>query len=572
MNFREENDRLPRSGPRSDLESPFLAEELFGGEAEPEWEARLIALEAESPFRSAFEVGSTTPFAPQEPEEEFVETEEAYNEEPLAEPEESRELYYEEEAPYEEGETDDNKPLPRMKFEFQTSNRIWRNDGTTASLLERKYGPNDFLVDRKGVRLESETNGVLEFETEWFRSWPKLETAINKAVKMTDDMNGAAASKYEKSRKAFPFNVDHLRKGSKKEIGQGFWDRKAGMEGEKEKILRPEEELEVEIIDSAWKAGIQSSESFLLEYYESFLRQHEWPFYRDGTIKHAKAVLDGANTAGMSATEVAKLRSFLQIIVNYIMRGQGGTESENAGAFADVEGMPAKQAFTLMSRTNFASMHKVLLTGKEKSLFEKIVKNDSLLKEMGLDRKSPFFIKGYGTKGHEPGPTVHQWLAGIVKGVDVLSARSGKGLSAAMGRYNVETRKGKKDQWLVKFETRNTILGAVEIKAKDWVTYASKLFDQAGKREGDALSLVQQQGVADETKLTNFVFHARHPELEGRRIRVGERALAQEWLQIRNELVRPSLQGVQPELEEFEGTGEDRESTEAFRDGAEQTV
>lgn len=567
MNFREENDHLSRPDPRGVFESPFLAEELFVGEAEPEWEARLVALEAESPFRSAFEEGSSPPFAAEEPEEEFVGKEwgvaegfspleaEAYGEELLAEPEESRELCYEQETPYEEGETGDEKPMPRMKFELQTSNRIWRNDGTSATLLERKYGPDDFLVDGKGVRLESETNGVLEFETEWFRSWPKLEKALKKAVTMTDDMNGAAASKFEKSRKAFPFSVDHLRKGSTKELRQGFWDRKPGMEGEKEKILQPGEELEVEIIDASWKAGIQSSESFLLEYYESFLRQHEWPFYRDGTIRHAQTVLDGANTAGMAATEVAKLRSFLQIIVNYIMRGQGGTESDKAGAFADVEGMPAKQAFTLMSRTNFASMYKVLLSDKEKRLFQTIVKDDAVLKEMGLDRKSPVFIKGYETKHHEPGPTVYQWLAGITKGVDLLSVQSGKNLSTAMGRYNVETRKGKKDRWLVKFETRNTVLGAVGIKAKDWVTYAQKLFDQAGTRESNALNLLRQQGVADESKLANFVFHARHPELEGRRLRTSERALAQEWLRIRNDLVRPSLQGVQPELEQCESAG-----------------
>jgi hypothetical protein len=63
-------------------------------------------------------------------------------------------------------------------------------------------------------------------------------------------------------------------------------------------------------------------------------------------------------------------------------------------------------------------------------------------------------------------------------------------------------------------------------------------------------------GLRQEEQLTNFVFHAHHPELEGRRIRTSERALAQEWLRIRDELVRPSLQGVQPELEEFEGIGE----------------
>ncbi len=558
---REETDQSANSNQGS-LESPLLEEDLFGRVAGVKREAHLAALERESTFQRAFQQGRTKLVEPAEREDGIDEQErastnnylpeeaEAYaDDEPTDLEEGQKEIYYEGEAEYEDGETGEEKPSARMKFEIQTRNRIWRNDAKTASLLERKYGPDDFLVEKKGVRLESETGGVLEFETEWFRTWPKLKEAIEKAGKMTDDMNKAASAKHETTRKAFPFNIDHLRKGSKREIAQGFWDKKPGMEGDKEPILRAGEELEVEIIDVAWNAGIQSSESFLLEYYESFLRQHEWPFYRDGTLTYAKAILDAANTGGMTATELGKIRSFLQIIVNYIMRGQGGKESEDSGAFSDVDGMPPKQAFTLMSRSNFASMYKVLLTEKDRRLFETIVKNDSVLEKMGLDRKSPVFIKGYGTKKHEPGPTVHEWLAGIVRNVDLLSVRSGKGLSAAMGRYNVETRKGKKDRWLVKFETRNTTIGTTGIEAKDWVQYASKLFDLASKRERDALNLLQQQGIVDENKLANFVFHARHPELGGRRILKGERGLAQEWLQIRNDLVRPLLQGIQHELE-----------------------
>jgi len=137
MNSREENDQRSRPGPRGALESPFLAEELFRGEAEPEWEARLIALEAESPFRSAFEEGSTTLFAPEEPEEEFAGKEwgvaegfspleaESYDEEALAEPEENRELCYEEEAPYEEGEA--NVPSPEIR-NLQRSLNTWRSE------------------------------------------------------------------------------------------------------------------------------------------------------------------------------------------------------------------------------------------------------------------------------------------------------------------------------------------------------------------------------------------------------------------------------------------------------------
>jgi hypothetical protein len=48
----------------------------------------------------------------------------------------------------------------------------------------------------------------------------------------------------------------------------------------------------------------------------------------------------------------------------------------------------------------------------------------------------------------------------------------------------------------------------------------------------------------DENRLTNFVFHARHPERGGRPIEAGDRALAAEWLAIRDKVVRPLLRGA----------------------------
>lgn len=48
-------------------------------------------------------------------------------------------------------------------------------------------------------------------------------------------------------------------------------------------------------------------------------------------------------------------------------------------------------------------------------------------------------------------------------------------------------------------------------------------------------------GERDENTLTDLVFHERHPELGGRRIRADERELAREWLQIRDTVVRPAL-------------------------------
>jgi phosphatidylserine/phosphatidylglycerophosphate/cardiolipin synthase-like enzyme len=550
---------------QEDLESLFLQGELFSVETEPEWEARLEALEAESPFLHAFAQDQAIFI---EPEAEFVEEEEqvdtdnflveeveSYDEQVLPDLEDNPERAYDE-AEYMEGETDGGKPIARMKFEFQTRNRIWRNDGKTSSLLRRKYGPDDFLVnqDKEGVRLESETDGVLEFETEWFRTWPKLKKAIEKAVEMTEEMNKAGTSKFEKTRKGFPFHVDHLRRGLAKEKAQGYWDPRKGKENDKQKILGAQEELEVEIIHDKgdkWEAAIQSSESFLLEYYESFLRQHEKPHLRDDTIKHTKAILDAANTDGIPASELVKLGSFLQIIVNYTMRGQR----------VNVKRKPSKFAFRLMNRTNFASIYRWLLTEKEKKLFQKIVKADAILQEMGLDQQSPVFKNGYGTEGHQPGPTVHKWLSGILNGVDLLSAeQSGKGLSASMGKYPVETSGSEKDRWLVKFEARGTEMGRVR-EAKDWVKYASELFDLASNRECDALKFAQQQGITDENKLANFIFHARHPELKYRSIRRGERDLAQEWLQIRSDLVRPLFPGLQPELETLDGFDHEMEAS-----------
>jgi hypothetical protein len=364
-----------------------------------------------------------------------------------------------------------------MKFELQTRNEIWRNDGTTATKLDRKYGPKDFLVKgTTGVRLESETNGVLEFETEWERKWPKLKEQIEEAVAMTKAIN--AAADVPGGRKAFPFDVDHLRKGSKRELKRGEWSRKPGFEGSHEKILKPGEKLEVKVNDPTWKAGIQSSESFLLGQYESFLKQHEWPAYADAAIKSAKTVLAAANTAGLAEADVVNLRNFLEIVFNYVKRGQGGPLSATSGAFADVEYLPAKQAFTLMSRTNFASMYKVLLTKEEKALFKKIVSSGAILTEMGLTKKSRVFVKGYGSHARHAGPTVNEWLTGIIGGNDRLSVSSGNDLSAAMGRFDIEKRKGKKDTGLVKFETRNTQMGAFKI-ADEWKDYALLLFGKA---------------------------------------------------------------------------------------------
>jgi hypothetical protein len=56
-----------------------------------------------------------------------------------------------------------------------------------------------------------------------------------------------------------------------------------------------------------------------------------------------------------------------------------------------------------------------------------------------------------------------------------------------------------------------------------------------------AVTLAYNRGVRDVGQLTNLVFFARHPELGGRKIRPEEKALAREWLDIRDRIVKLAL-------------------------------
>ena len=65
--------------------------------------------------------------------------------------------------------------------------------------------------------------------------------------------------------------------------------------------------------------------------------------------------------------------------------------------------------------------------------------------------------------------------------------------------------------------------------------------------ESVAVRLAATFGYRDENKLTNLIFFARHPERNGRKIQRDEpnsKRLGAEWLDIRNNLVRPILAGA----------------------------
>lgn len=66
-------------------------------------------------------------------------------------------------------------------------------------------------------------------------------------------------------------------------------------------------------------------------------------------------------------------------------------------------------------------------------------------------------------------------------------------------------------------------------------------------QESVALATAIARGITDENRLANLVFFARHPEMGGRRLRRDERGLVQEWIAIRDRLVRPVGQGMSPQ-------------------------
>ncbi len=77
-----------------------------------------------------------------------------------------------------------------MKFEYQfKKNFINLDNGTDVYRLPRKFGPRDYLVrDSSGARLETETNGQIEYETSWEKKWSKLKAQVEAVQSMSKDM------------------------------------------------------------------------------------------------------------------------------------------------------------------------------------------------------------------------------------------------------------------------------------------------------------------------------------------------------------------------------------------------
>ena len=413
-----------------------------------------------------------------------------------------------------------------INFEMQLKgNRVYAYDGEGKKLkpLPRKFGPGDSLVeDPSGLRLESETQGQLEFETKWESELLKIEPQIQAALSMVKQMQTAPVLGVDTEKGyqllEYPFSTDHLRPGGWK-VPEG--KRATDFEDNKEKGAirdRPlpiKRELVIVNADSKWTAYFQTSESFPLGQFDSFLDSYETDYYEprkgegedkgpslpDGRVKDNKDVSkyvqgeatrvadevierarkkQGAGDAaappkaspgGSASAAHPELRNFLEMVISYLYRGV-------YPAFSPA-GHPAKFAFSTMSKTHLGSVF-ALLSAEDQALFASFVKGaDTLfLKSLGVTKKSRFFAYRRGkTKGVSSfNPTIGEWLGSILAGRDLLSSLDSPGrLPSAMGGKRVGADK------LIGYEVRVTDHN--EVEPEGWLKYVRARFRDASRRQ-----------------------------------------------------------------------------------------
>jgi hypothetical protein len=88
---------------------------------------------------------------------------------------------------------------------------------------------------------------------------------------------------------------------------------------------------------------------------------------------------------------------------------------------------------------------------------------------------------------------------------------------------------------------------SVEARTEDedsWTSAIKKLLTKGYWSAAVAMAIIS--GERDKNKITNMLFWARHPELDGQKIPKGNKTLADEWMAIHRKLVLPQLGPVSP--------------------------
>jgi hypothetical protein len=95
---------------------------------------------------------------------------------------------------------------------------------------------------------------------------------------------------------------------------------------------------------------------------------------------------------------------------------------------------------------------------------------------------------------------------------------------------------------LLRFPVRRELME--EVSAQPVPTKRFSQLVRAGQLN-QAIAEAVRGGLSDVDRITDMVFYAHHPELNGRKVRLNESSLVRDWLQIRAALVRPAVAGLQ---------------------------
>ena len=91
---------------------------------------------------------------------------------------------------------------------------------------------------------------------------------------------------------------------------------------------------------------------------------------------------------------------------------------------------------------------------------------------------------------------------------------------------------------------RRALLAAARQQAPQGLAMEGGAAFESEEETGDTVTQQIRSGIRDENQLTNRIFFQRHPERGGQKISAQERQLAEEWLEIRNRVVRPALRAA----------------------------
>jgi Domain of unknown function (DUF4157) len=414
-----------------------------------------------------------------------------------------------------------NRDNYELKYYDESNKELFVHLTTTGErfIYNWPFSPNQLTenkVRKEGtaVELQSEHLGFIEFETpKWFRKWCELKAEILEAKKMTEKISDPA------NLIADTEPINRKIRGISRRSGSTLYKWPSTFDMKHFKHLRKGEGLVVEVVKPDWEAYIQPSEDIAISQYESLLKEHEKntrissatlkgaeKIFNDIVAKEAVKEKAGYLKRAYIKASLSNLRSFLQMVANYIMRGQVNDKK------VLVSDNPAsKFYFNVMLRTSFYSVYHKLLNKKEQDLFKEAVESDVLTAELGpylnemlkklsednsdrygeysekqLTGKTNFFLLGHGGG---KGPTIKAWLKSIYDDsyrdpndkkriTDKLSPVSSG--SASSGKFDVNTELGYKDTNLIKFEMRVSGAHGGNVQpANKWADYAEEVFQYA---------------------------------------------------------------------------------------------